>query len=242
MNKISLVGMFVAWSASAAATAFAQELVLAERLRTLQVDKGSYTLVDVRDAVNFQKRHIEGAINIPKDSIGASELPKGGRVILYCGDARCPLSHEAAKTLMAAGVEGVGVLYGGLAQWEKDGHPVSPPHAGVMKPLPDIDATALRERLRDPAGVGLVDLRRGQDFASGHLPGAASISLETLPQASKLIRKDVEIVVYDRLAQRSTAAVKALAKAGFRVRALSGGIGAWAMKGFPLEAGSQKGS
>ena len=101
---------------------FGQELILPERLRQLQVDKGSFIVIDVRDPGEFQRRHIEGAINIPKDAIGAGDLPKVGRIILYCGDVRCPLSHAAAQTLIAVGVENVGVLYGGIAQWEKGGY------------------------------------------------------------------------------------------------------------------------
>lgn len=225
-----------------AVPSFCQELVLAEKLRQLQIDKGSFTLVDVRDAGEFQKHHIEGAINLPKELIGTSELPKGGRIVLYCGDARCPLSHAAAKTLIAAGVENVGVLYGGLAQWEKSGYPVLPVPTEKNKPKGDMDAGELQDRIHKTGVIVVVDVRSADDFAAGHLPGAQSIPLEKLSKAVKSLREHSEVVVYDRVQQRSKTAVKQLAEAGVGARALAGGIGAWAMKGFPLEAGSQKGS
>ncbi|MEK7382892.1 MAG: rhodanese-like domain-containing protein, partial [Elusimicrobiota bacterium] len=199
-------------------------------------------LIDMRDPADFQRHHIEGAVNLPKDKIGAGYLSKSGRIILYCGDARCPLSHAAAKTLMAAGVESVGVLYGGIAQWEKSGYPVLPVPIEKSTPKGDIDAGELQLRLQKPGTIVVVDIRAADDFTAGHLPGALSIPLEKLAKAMKTLRKASEIVVYDRLPQRSKTAVRQLAEAGLTARSLSGGIGAWAMKGFPLEAGSQKGS
>lgn len=242
MNKTTIASVFIVFPVLAAATAFGQELVLAENLRQLQVDKGSFTLIDVRDPNDFQRHHIEGAINIPKDNIGTNDLPKGGRIILYCGDARCPLSHAAAKTLMTSGVEKVGVLYGGIDQWEKRGYPVSPVSVANSKPQGDIEVGELQARLQVSAKIIIVDVRPIQDFAAGHLPGALSIPLEKLSAAIKTLGKASEIVVYDRLSQRSKAASQRLAEAGLTARTLSGGIGAWAMKGYPLEAGSQKGS
>lgn len=242
MNTTAITGMLFIFPALAAATAMGQELVLADRLRQMQVDKGSFTLIDVRDPSEFRGHHIEGAINIPKDSIGTSNLPKSGRIIFYCGDARCPLSHAAAKISMKNGVENVGVLYGGLAQWEKGGFPVSPASVANSKPLGNIVAGELQARLQKPEAIVIVDVRPTQDFTAGHLPGAQSIPLEELADAIKALGRPPEIVVYDRLSQRSNSAARQLAEAGLRARALSGGIGAWAMKGFPLEAGFQKGS
>lgn len=236
-NLLATAGLIIL-----AAPSFCQELVLAEKLRQLQADKDSFTLIDVRDAGDFQKRHIEGALNLSKDKINPADLPKGGRVILYCGDARCPLSHAAAKTLIASGVGNVGVLYGGLAQWEKSGYPVLPVPIEKDKPKGDIDAGELQDRIHKTGVIVVVDVRSADDFAAGHLPGAQSIPLEKLSKAVKSLRKHSEVVIYDRVQQRSKTAVKQLAEAGVGARALAGGIGAWAMKGFPLEAGSQKGS
>lgn len=240
--KTLMRSLLFALSVLKAAAAFGQEVVLAEKLRQLQGAEDRVTLIDVRGPDEFRQGHIEGAINAPRERIGTAELPMTGKVVLYCGDARCPLSHEAAKKLISAGYKDVGVLYGGLERWEKEGHPVSPPRSASLKSLPDIDATALRARMGESVAPRLVDLRRARDFEAGHLPGAANIPLEALSDAAKSLGKDVEVVVYDRLAARSKAAVRALAGAGFRARALAGGIGAWAMKGYPLEAGARDGS
>lgn len=241
-RRLSATCAAIVGSIFLAVSSFGQELVLAERLRQLQLDKGSFTLVDVRDVGQYQIRHIDGAINIPKDAIGSGDLPKGGRIILYCGDAHCPLSHAAAKILMSNGVENVGVLYGGIAQWEKSGYPVLPLPVEKDKPKGDIDAGELQDRMHKTGAVVIVDVRSAEDFTAGHLPGARSIPLEKLSATVKSLRKHSEIVVYDRLPQRSKTAVQQLAEGGVSARALAGGVGAWVMKGFPLEAGSQKGS
>lgn len=220
----------------------AQELVLPEKLRQLKTEKAAVTLIDVRDSDQFRRGHIDGAINIPKSQLSTEALPKEGKVILYCGDAHCPLSHAAAKTLMANGVENVGVLYGGIEQWEKSGYPVLPVPVEKDRPKGDIDADELQDRIHKTGAIVVVDVRPAGDFAAGHLPGAWSIPLEKLLKSVKTLRKHSEIVVYDRQPQRSKTAVKQLAEAGVGARALAGGVGAWAMKGFPLEAGSQKGS
>lgn len=220
-------------------SSFGQELVLAERLEKLQVDKGSFTLVDVRSAAAFERHHIPGAVNFPTDKLGTAELPKDRPLILYCGDVHCPLSHTAAQALTKKGHRNVGILYGGLVAWEKDGHPLIP--ASVVKPKPqgDIAAGELQARRQASETIVVVDVRTIQDFAAGHLPGALSIPLEELADAIDVLDKASEIVVYDRLPQRSKVAVRQLAEAGLTARSLSGGIGAWAMKGFPLEAGSK---
>lgn len=235
------------WLATAGAllfgsSSFGQELVLAERLEKLQIDKSSFTLVDVRSAAAFERHHIPGAVNLPTDKLGTSELPKDRPLILYCGDAHCPLSHTAAQALTKKGHKNVGILYGGLASWEKDGHPVIPASVGKPKPQGDIAAEELQARRQATGTIVVVDVRTIQDFAAGHLPGALSIPLEEFADTIKVLDKASEIVVYDRLPKRSKVAVRQLAEAGLSARALSGGIGAWAMKGFPLEAGSQKGS
>ena len=50
------------------------------------VDRGSVTVVDVRDSVSYTNGHIPGAIHIPFSRIEAESgnLPKGKPIIAYC--------------------------------------------------------------------------------------------------------------------------------------------------------------
>lgn len=50
------------------------------------VDRGSVTVVDVRDSVSYTNGHIPGAIHIPFSRIEAESgnLPKGKPIVAYC--------------------------------------------------------------------------------------------------------------------------------------------------------------
>ncbi|HUP46937.1 MAG TPA: rhodanese-like domain-containing protein [Thermoanaerobaculia bacterium] len=50
------------------------------------VDRGSVTVLDVRDSVAYTNGHIPGAINIPfaRVQAEASKLPKGRLIVAYC--------------------------------------------------------------------------------------------------------------------------------------------------------------
>ena len=228
---------------------FCQEMIKAEKLRELRIQKAAFTLVDVRTPVDFQRRHIEGAINIPKAAIKDAKLPKNGTFILYCGEVRCPTSHEAAKILISAGYHNVKVLYGGIAEWEHLGFPMTPDPAATAKPrakstlLPqgDIKPAQLLARIQNHDGVVILDTRPAREFITGHLPGAKNIPLERLSDELESVINAAEIVVYDRLMERSRKAAQQLAQAGLRARALSGGIAVWAMSGYRLETSPVEG-
>jgi rhodanese-related sulfurtransferase len=68
---------------------------------------GGATLVDVRSPAEFSSGHVDGAVNIPVDSISGrlDELPRDEPVVLYCrSGAR---SARAAEILRNNGFESV---------------------------------------------------------------------------------------------------------------------------------------
>ena len=85
------------------------------------------------------------------------------------------------------------------------------------------------EGLRQPGAV-LVDVRRPDEFASGHLPGAVNIEV-TAPdfgQRVAALNKTKLTYVYCRSGARSTKAADQLTTAGFaQVSNLLGGILDW---------------
>jgi phage shock protein E len=230
-------------AAFAVETAFGLEMILPARLHQLQLQKSSFTLVDARPISDFQKHHINGAINVPKTAVSGVALPMGLPIIVYCGDARCPLSHEAAKTLVAAGYKDVKVLYGGIAEWRRMGYPMVPVDADSTGAgnvqglsLTEIPSTELWGRLQKHDPVMVIDLRPEQEYAAGHLPGATNVPLEQL--TNQTITKETEVIIYDRLPLRSQKGEKLLSDMGLAVHTLSGGIASWTMAGYPLETGS----
>ena len=85
------------------------------------------------------------------------------------------------------------------------------------------------EGLRQPGAV-LVDVRRPDEFASGHLPGAVNIEV-TAPDFTQRVAKldkAAPTYVYCRSGARSASAARQLTTAGFaHVSNLLGGVLDW---------------
>lgn len=92
---------------------------------------------------------------------------------------------------------------------------------------------------RTPERVFIVDIRNRDSYAKGHIPGSASIPLETLGPACALLPKDSVIVAYcgDSACGLSLLATLELAENGFNVKRLAGGLSDWRRNGFPVEEG-----
>jgi rhodanese-related sulfurtransferase len=78
-------------------------------------------VIDARDAEQFQKAHIPGAVNIEwRKVLGQrSKLPHNKTVLLYCNSGT--LSSQAAMALRVAGMENVRILQGGFTEWKAKG-------------------------------------------------------------------------------------------------------------------------
>ncbi len=83
-------------------------------------------IVDVRDPQEFQKSHIENAINIPLGNL-ADKLPtleKHKRQTLLVNCQTGARSVSACKILTKAGFENVFNLLGGIQSWEDNKLPI----------------------------------------------------------------------------------------------------------------------
>ena len=95
----------------------------------------------------------------------------------------------------------------------------------------DFDAKA------DKPDVFLVDVRTPEEYAEGHLRGAANIDCQApdfLEQFASACPKETPVAVYCRTGRRSADAAKKLAKAGYDVANLEGGIVGWEEAGKPV--------
>lgn len=84
-------------------------------------DWKDYYVIDTRDAGQYAKEHIPGAVNIDWRQVLArrNELPKGKMILLYCNSGT--LSAQGAFALKLAGIENVLILQGGFNQWKEEG-------------------------------------------------------------------------------------------------------------------------
>ena len=119
-----------------------------------------------------------------------------------------------------------------------------------------IIAYSLRERVKSGVPVSnneltrlvnsdmaiIVDIRPSAEYKLGHLVDAINIPYERINAEIATLEKykSKTIIIVDKLGQYAGTAGRQLAKAGFDVRRLSGGISEWQNQNLPLVKGKQK--
>ncbi len=89
------------------------------------IDHGHAMLIDIREADEFARRHVPGAISRPLSAFGAAAIPAmpGTAVIFTC---KTGMRTGANAALLAAAVTGPAqVLTGGVDAWAAAGLPVA---------------------------------------------------------------------------------------------------------------------
>ena len=78
-------------------------------------------VIDARDAGQFAKGHIPGAVNMDWRQVLAKRntIPKNKPVLIYCNTGS--LSAQAGFALRVAGWENVRILQGGMLEWQVKG-------------------------------------------------------------------------------------------------------------------------
>ncbi len=176
-------------------------LVSTERLQSLLTEP-NLKVVDVRNALDFQRGHIPDAVSFPASQVvdptsrikGARRsdnhlarvfaklgIGKDSHVVFY--DDRG--GHLAARFFWIAhylGHQRASVLDGGFPKWQEEGRPISKePKRPDRKTFP-IDLTPRRMATADwilehmsDGDLVIVDVRKPEMFAKNHIPGAVNI-------------------------------------------------------------------
>jgi len=103
------------------------EINAAEAFSIFQSGKAIF--LDSRDAKDFAKDHIPGALNLPMRKWAEawpkmqSQLPPEASYVLYCYGAHCGLSTRQGKRLIALGYRNLLVLDYGWKAWTAAGYP-----------------------------------------------------------------------------------------------------------------------
>ena len=89
-----------------------------------QIPRAEYSkmmVIDARDAGQFSKAHIPGAVNIEWRKVleQRSKIPKDKMVLIYCNTGS--LSAQAGLALRLAGYDNVKILQGGFEEWMAKG-------------------------------------------------------------------------------------------------------------------------
>lgn len=103
--------------------------------------------------------------------------------------------------------------------------------------LKTVSTTVFDKGLSNP-DVQLLDVRTPEEFSEGHIKGAVNIDVnepDFQAAATSELTKGKPVYVYCRSGRRSLFAGEILAKEGFDVVDLDGGILAWEGAGLPVE-------
>lgn len=104
------------------------EKISMKHVRALRGSGEEIVFINVLPKEEYLKSHIPGSINIPLSNEGefvqrVEEIvpSKNQKIVLYCADADCTASENAAKQLDKRGFSFVMVFKGGLQEWIEEG-------------------------------------------------------------------------------------------------------------------------
>jgi hydroxyacylglutathione hydrolase len=198
-------------------------------------------LVDIREAIDFGRGHVRGAVDIPfadPQFCGRAEqiLPLGAPIILIDEDIPDTLHDDGSTVETAAEARAstgygqvAGYVDGGLGAWQYAKLPLVATAPSQATPE-QVAATLANELGGAPQ---LIDVR--EPWGQGHLPAAIHIPLYQLERRLHEVEQCRPVVVYWRSGMRSRSATMILAQHGHQVvYNLAGGIELWRRAGYPV--------
>lgn len=105
---------------------------------------------------------------------------------------------------------------------------------------PNVEVVSPQEfqtKLAEDSSAYLLDVRKPDEFAAGHLAGAHLLNWldpVTFKEDAANLDKEKRIYIYCRSGRRSNAAANFLAEQGYKVVDMDGGILAWEKAGLPV--------
>lgn len=195
------------------------------------LEEGAIAL-DVRDSASFGSGHVPRAINVGLAgefaSWAGSLIPHETRIVLVSDGV--PQAEEAIMRLARVGLENVeGYLDGGLGAWEREGL--------AIDVLPQLDISELRAQMSESPDLQVIDVRRPGEYATGHVPGALSISLQEIESLRSRVDSSRPAAVICAGGFRSSIGASILKRHGFGAELFNviGGTAAWIGAGFDVE-------
>ncbi len=235
---------------------------VADLKKKIDAKDTSFVIVDIRSAEDFAKGAVEGAINIPMGKLGAEldKLPRDKQIVVNCYSGQT--SGQTVAVLRMAGFNAIS-LKGGFPSYAKAEIATPAPAAAATLPastpatldekqtvvkeaavsyfsnLPAnsnmIAAADLKKKVdAKDASIFLLDIRKAEDFAAGHIEGATNIPMGQVGAKLDTLPKDKQIVVNCYSGQTSGQTVAVLRMAGFNAISVKGGFPSFETAGFTI--------
>ena len=164
------------------------------------IDSDAFQLVDIRQPVEYDLKHIESSINIPLSTINQDiHLIDQRKTVIIIDREDSPEGRIFTDHLKSEGLK-VKYLKGGIVKYAQDdynliskGNPVS--NQDLVK-VTSLNAEQIEEKIINGELIAFVDTRMQTSYEEDHIFGAINIPLEELERKKKdLPRK--KIIVYD---------------------------------------------
>jgi len=183
-------------------------------------------IIDTRPWQSFCAGHFPGALHVPLTNdfptLAGSYLKPEQTLYLVINQERV---HEAVLDLIRVGLDHVAGYVTPQSLTEIS-------HAGQrLAVLEEISAETLQRRVQQRE-VQVLDVRSAFEFELGHLAGAMNIAHTRLLPRLPEIPRALPLAVHCQKADRSPAAAALLARHGFQVCHLAGGLRSWHAAGY----------
>ncbi|HLJ81039.1 MAG TPA: rhodanese-like domain-containing protein, partial [Ktedonobacterales bacterium] len=112
------------------------------------------------------------------------------------------------------------------------------PWAMLTEP-PDVPEISIDTLAARPSRANVLDVREPEEYAAGHVPGAASLPQSELATRLDEVPRDRPVLVICQSGARSRRSAQFLARMGYAdVASVAGGTAAWREAGRPVEGGA----
>ncbi len=202
--------------------------------------KEPVNIIDVRSSDEFQKEHILDSQNIPADNFLANleGLDKNKNYVIV-DDGNENISAILATNLAQKEFKNVYYLTGGFLSWKNKLSPTI--SAGDPNSFTDqskvnyLASDQLKEMTQTENNLYIIDVRKSDAYAQGHLKSAVNIFLDDLEKRRREIPLGKKIIIYDTDGLWAfQGAVRLFDMNVLNVYALSDGFNAWTQKGFEV--------
>lgn len=201
--------------------------------------KENMLIIDVRDANSFNQEHILNSQNIPMtDLANLGSAPKDKTVVLVDFDGSDSANLNKIISSQNGG-QNIFFLIGGFSAWRASFGPTitdaNPNSFADQSKVTYIKTDQLKDLMGKESNLLIIDLRKQEDYQTGHIKGAINIFLGDLEKKGKDIPLGKKIILYDRDGLWAfKGAVKLYDMGIFNVSALGDGFDAWKQKGFEI--------
>jgi hydroxyacylglutathione hydrolase len=193
-----------------------------------EMEKGA-VVVDTRLPPAFGGAHIKGSYSIWLEGLSsfAGWLLSYDKPVLLVLEEKEHLD-AAVRHLIRVGFDRIdGYLTDGVEDWYNAGLPV--------EQLPLLSVQQLKKKVDQGEDLTLLDVRRQDEWDTGHVPGAMHVFVGQVERRLSEIPRDKPVVVMCNVGHRAGIAASILLREGYpEVFNLLGSVTAWRHAGYPL--------